>query len=193
VGLVDKLGDVVTATFKREGETILLLGPVGKGLLGGSEYVARHTGAVKGELASIDLDVEAKLQKLALELARGGLVSSMHDVSDGGLATAIVECCVATDQPSAMIGADVSLPSGPADAVAALFSEEPSRIVASLPTTGVAEVVRRAGRAGVPVVEIGTTTAMDVILRRNGSELVRATLAGLRDARETCLSTIVGE
>jgi phosphoribosylformylglycinamidine synthase len=193
VGLVDKLGDVVTAHFKRAGDSIILLGPVGKGQLGGSEYVARHTGAVKGPLPSIDLHIEAKLQKLALELARAGLVSSMHDVSDGGLATALVECCVATDQPSAMIGAAVSLPAGPANAVAALFSEEPSRIVASLPPTSVAEVATRAALAGVPFVAIGTTTASDIVLRRDGSEIVRAALADLRDARENCLRSIVGD
>ena len=63
------------------------------------QVVARHTGQVKGPLPSLDLELEAKVQRLALELARAGLVSSMHDVSDGGLAIALVESCVAADQP----------------------------------------------------------------------------------------------
>jgi phosphoribosylformylglycinamidine synthase len=191
VGLVDKLEDVTPASFQRAGETIVLLGPAGDGQLGGSEYVARHTGEVKGPPPKLDLELEAKVQRLALELARARLVTSMHDVSDGGLAIALVECCAATDQPTAMVGAEVSLPEGPSD-VAALFSEGPSRVLASLPAANVAEVKGRAARAGVPLVELGQTTAKDVVLRRGDAELVRATLDELREARENCLVPIVG-
>ena len=192
VGLVGKLEDVTPAAFQRAGETIVLFGPAGEGKLGGSEYVSCHTGQVKGPLPSLDLELEAKVQKLALELARARLVTSMHDVSDGGLAIALVECCVIADQPTAMVGADVTLPASNSDAVAALFSEDPSRVIASVPTAKLAEVKERAARAGVPLAELGTTTAKDVVLRRGGSELVRATLDELRDARENCLVPIVG-
>jgi phosphoribosylformylglycinamidine synthase len=191
VGLVGKLEDVTPAGFQRADETIVLFGPVGEGRLGGSEYVARHTGEVKGPLPSLDLELEAKVQHLALELARTRLVTSMHDVSDGGLAIALVECCTAADQPTAMIGAEVSLPAGPPD-VAALFSEEPSRILASLPAANVGEVKARAARAGVPFAELGTTRAKDVVIHRGDKELVRATLDALREAREDCLVPIVG-
>src|SRR5258708_16356123 len=77
VGLVADLEDVVTASFKRTGEAIVLLGPLGDGALGGSEYLVRHTGAVKGALPGLDLAVEARVQKPALDLARARLVSSM--------------------------------------------------------------------------------------------------------------------
>jgi phosphoribosylformylglycinamidine synthase subunit PurL len=193
VGLVRDVGDVVTASFKSAGETIVLFGPLGEGRLGGSEYVARHTGDVKGTPPSIDLVMEAKVQRLALELARARLVSSMHDVSDGGLAVALVESCVAVDQPNAMVGADVSLADVPRDIVAAFFAEEPSRVIASMPSANLTDVKKLAERAGVPLVEVGTTTAKDVVLRRGGSELVRATLAELRNARDNCLSAIVGQ
>ena len=193
VGLVRDIGDVVTASFRRAGETIVLFGPLGEGRLGGSEYVARRTGEIKGPYPSIDLAMEAKVQRLALELARARLVSSMHDVSDGGLAIALVECCVAGDQPSAMLGADVTLSVVPRDVVAALFAEEPSRVIASVPSANLVEVRKLAERAGVPLVELGTTTAKDVVFRRGDSELVRATLDELRDARENCLTAIVGK
>jgi phosphoribosylformylglycinamidine synthase len=137
--------------------------------------------------------MERKVQCLALELARGGLVSSMHDVSDGGLATALVECCVAVNPPRSAVGADVSLPEVPGGKVAALFSEEPSRVVASLPAAKLAEVRERAARAGVPLTELGTTTARDFVVRSAGSEIVRVTLEELHVARERCLVSIVGE
>ena len=116
----------------------------------------------------------------------------MHDVSDGGLAVALVECCVATDHPSAMIGAEVSIDDEPADIVAALFSESPSRVVASVPFSHVDHVKNRAARAGVPLVVVGATTAKDIVIRRTGADVVRASLDELRDARENCLAPIIG-
>jgi molybdate-binding protein len=91
------------------------------------------------------------------------------------------------------VGADVSVPDGAGDPVAALFAEEPSRVVASLPAASLAGLRARAESAGVSFVEIGKTTATELVIRRNGSMLVRASLEELRDARERCLVGIVGE
>jgi phosphoribosylformylglycinamidine synthase len=193
VGLVNRPEDVVTSPFRRPGETVVLLGPTGAGLLGGSEYVVSRTGKVQGRLAPIDLEMEGKVQRLALELARGGLVSSMHDVSDGGLATALVECCVAVDPPYPMVGADITLPATSGGAVGALFSEETSRLVASIPQALLADVRERARQAGVPLTELGTTKERDFVVRSAGSEIIHASLPELRDARERCLVPIVGE
>jgi phosphoribosylformylglycinamidine synthase len=193
VGLVNRPEDVVTASFRRPGEAILLLGPTGAGLLGGSEYVVSRTGKVQGRLAPIDLEMEGRVQRLALELARGGFVSSMHDVSDGGLATALVECCVAVDPPHRMVGADIALPDSPAGPVAALFSEETSRLVASMPLAKVADVRERARQAGVPLTELGTTKERDFVVRSAGSVIIHAALSELCQARERCLVPIVGE
>ncbi len=192
VGLVKRVEDVTRASFQRVGESIMILGPKSDGKLGGSEYVARHTGEVKGPLPSLNLEMEAKVQAFALELARSGFVSSMHDVSDGGLAVALVECCVATDHPSRMIGAEVSIDDEPADIVAALFSESPSRVIASVTSDHVDHVKYRAARAGVPLVMVGATTAKDFVIRRAGADVVRASLDELRDARENCLTPIIG-
>jgi phosphoribosylformylglycinamidine synthase len=193
VGLVTRLEDVVTAPFQRPGEAVVLLGPTGAGLLGGSEYVVSRTGKVQGRLPPLDLEMERKVQALALELGRGGLVSSMHDVSDGGLGTALVECCVAVNPPRETVGIEVSLPDVPGGPVAALFSEEPSRVVASIPPAKLSEVRERARRAGVPLVELGTTTAKEFIVRAAGSVVVRAALDELQGVRERCLVPIVGE
>jgi phosphoribosylformylglycinamidine synthase II len=193
VGLVERPEHIVTAFFKREGEIVVLFGPPAAGLLGGSEYLASRTGAVVGPLATIDLEAEKRVQGLSLELARKGLVSSMHDVSDGGLAVALVECCVATDDARAMIGARVSLPEQPPHVVAAMFSEEPSRVIASLAPAHLEEVKRRAAEASVPITHLGTTAREGFSLFQRNAEIVRATLPELRDARERCLFPIIGE
>jgi phosphoribosylformylglycinamidine synthase len=192
VGLVNRADDIVTAWFKRPGEAIVLLGPAGAGVLGGSEYVVSRTGKVQGRLPPFDLGMEKKLQTLALDLARSALVSSMHDVSDGGLAAALVECCVAVNPPQTLTGADITLPAVAAGPLAGLFAEEPSRIVASIAKDKVAAVRKKADALGVPFAEIGITTDGPFVVRADGSEIVRATLEELRDAREKCLVPIVG-
>jgi phosphoribosylformylglycinamidine synthase len=192
VGLVEKAEDVVTAPFQRAGEAIVLIGAPGEGAMGGSEYVVAHTGKVQGPLPSLDLDLEKNLQRLALDLARARVVSSMHDVSDGGFAVALAECCVTVDDESKMVGAEVSIDAG--DAVSALFSEAPSRIIASLPASRLADLRERAARAGVPVLELGRTTQAGFVIRRaSGGELLRLDLGDLRHARDRCLAAIVGE
>jgi phosphoribosylformylglycinamidine synthase II len=193
VGLIERPEHIVPSAFQRAGDAVLLLGPAATGLLGGSEYVAARAGVVAGALPSLDLEAEKRLQQLCLDLARAGIVSSMHDVSDGGIAVAMVECCVAVDDESGMIGAQLALPDGPADTAALMFSEEPSRVIASVHAAHVADVKSRAERALVPVAEIGTTTSEGFVLSAHQREIVRATLLELRTARERCLVPIVGE
>lgn len=193
VGLVRDEGDIVRAAFPRAGLTIVLLGASLGGPLGGSEYVARHSGgAVQGPPPSIDLSLEARLQALTLDLlrARPRLIESAHDCSDGGLATALVECCVVADDPRAMVGASVRLPDGEPLA-SALFGEAPSRILVSVEPDRVELVVDRAKRAGVGALTLGTTGGdrLEIVRDRPVASL---SLAELRDARERCLDAIVG-
>ena len=193
VGLVRDAGDVVKSTFPRAGLAVLLLGGERGGPLGGSEYVARHTGEVKGTPPAIDLALEAKLQRLVLDLlrARPRLVESAHDVSDGGLAIALAECCAAGDEVDARCGAEIAIPDSE-PVTEALFGEAPSRIVLSVAADRVAEVERRARAAGVPVARIGTTGGDRLVVRRGGKELVAVGVAAIREARERCLEPIVG-
>jgi phosphoribosylformylglycinamidine synthase II len=191
VGLVRDPGDVVRATFPGAGLSVVLLGgPLG-GPLGGSEYVAWRTGEVKGTPPRIDLALEARLQALVLELCRAGLLRSAHDVSDGGLAIALAECCVAGDDAAAMVGAEVAI-DVEEPLAAALFGEAPSRVVASARPEDVTEIVRRASAVGVPVQISGTTGGARLAIACGGRRVVDVALAALRDVRERCLEPIVG-
>jgi phosphoribosylformylglycinamidine synthase len=197
VGLVADEGDVVGATFPADGLAVLLFGVPGGGPLGGSEYVAAHTGEVKGPPPLIDLGAEASLQALLLELlrARPRLLESAHDVSEGGLATALVECCVAGDDNRAMVGATIALEgaAAPGEPIAsALFGEAPTRVVASARAEHVAEILQRATARGVPVTRIGTTGGAALEIGLAGAHVASPALAALRDAREGCLEPIVG-
>jgi phosphoribosylformylglycinamidine synthase len=200
VGLVRELGDVVRSVFPRSGFSVLLLGGPGGGPLGGSEYVAVRTGEVKGPPPPIDLALEANLQQLVLELvrARPRLIESAHDVSDGGLAIALAECCTASDDETEMVGAEISLPAGengsaPEPLAAALFGEAPSRIVVAAAPEHVAEIMLRAAARKVPVSLLGSTGGGRLSIQGAGQSLVSVELSALREAREKCLEGIVGE
>jgi phosphoribosylformylglycinamidine synthase len=192
VGLVRDAGDVVRATFPEGGLSIVLLGAPLGGPLGGSEYVASRTGEVKGPPPRIDLALEARLQRLVLDLCRARLLRSAHDVSDGGLAVALAECCTAGDDPGAMVGAAVSIGAEEPTA-AALFGEAPSRVIVGVRATDLTEVARRAAEEHVPVQIFGTTGGARLVVDREGTRIVDVALAALRDARERCLASIVGD
>ncbi|HLK40067.1 MAG TPA: phosphoribosylformylglycinamidine synthase subunit PurL [Polyangiaceae bacterium] len=194
VGLVRSVDDVLTAAFQRAGDAVLLLG--GAGLTGpralaGSEWLVRKTGKLSGDGLPIDLAAEARLQRLVLELARAHVLASAHDVSDGGLAVALAECCVLGSGTGARVSLDAA--ASPVDALARLFGEGPSRVVVSLRPDGVDALLARARSTGVTVERLGTTGggALEIAASPLGTLVVP--LAEIRETRAACLRSIVGD
>ena len=110
-----------------------------------------ETARVTGTSPALDLGAEVKLQRAVLELARERLLSSAHDVSDGGLGVALAECCI-----GGRLGCSIELPSiQGASALQALFHEEPSRVVVSFPPENRVKVQERCSALGVPFELLG--------------------------------------
>src|SRR5881392_2485787 len=151
VGLIDDLSHITRASFQRDGDTILLLGEMG-GELGGSEYLATIHGEVIGAPPHCDVDREKRLIDVLLEAISAGVVSSAHDCSDGGLAVALAECCIANETSTTGAEIDLSAYSGIADR-AVLFGETQGRIVIS--TSSPQRVQPFAAAAGVACAQIG--------------------------------------
>ncbi|HEX9880715.1 MAG TPA: phosphoribosylformylglycinamidine synthase subunit PurL, partial [Candidatus Binatia bacterium] len=93
VGIVPQLERTVTPWFKAEGNLIVLLGRT-REELGGSEYLKVFHQMVRGTPPWIDLRQERAVHRCCLKAIEKGILESAHDVSDGGLAVALVECCV---------------------------------------------------------------------------------------------------
>ena len=154
VGLLEDVGDALSAGFTGAGDAVLLLG--GKAgdsseSLAGSEYLAVEHGIVGGKPV-IDLESEARLQRLLVRLAQARLLHSAHDCSDGGLAVALSE--------SAILGG-VGF-AGEGDWIgarwdAALFGEEASRAVVSCNAADVPAIESAAQEIGVPCIRLGVT------------------------------------
>src|SRR6185437_12085287 len=96
VGMVGELPDTEQAGgvgFTEEGHQLALLGPFSPSL-DGSE-LDKLRGRLADGLPPADLGLHAKHLELVREAVRGGAVSSAHDISEGGLACALAECCIA--------------------------------------------------------------------------------------------------
>ncbi len=183
VGLFEKSSDVVTAGFKRLGDRVALLGPLGPGALGGSEWLTRKTGRVCGRPPALDLDAEARLQRLLVLAAREGLLASAHDCAEGGLAVALSECCILGGR-----GARVRLPEGLAATPAGLFGEDPTRVVVSY-TPYVAELLRlRAEGLGVALTPLGVVDGGALVVEG----VFEVPVAALAARHAAALSSITG-
>ena len=151
LGIIEDIHYITTSCFKDDGDLILLAG-TGKEELGGSEYLKVIHGLVTGDAPSIDLTFEKRLQEFVLDCIGSGWIKSAHDVSEGGLAIAIAECCIADREN--MIGARVEIKSElRKDAL--YFGESQSRIVLSSAPECRTKIVEKAKEFNVSISVIG--------------------------------------
>jgi phosphoribosylformylglycinamidine synthase len=155
--LIESIDHITRSTFREIGDTILLLGESGEEL-GGSEYLAAIHGVVAGAPPECDLELERRAIDAVVEAIRSGVVTSAHDVSDGGLAVAIAECCIAMKGEET--GANVDLgDSSTTSFRGALFGESQARFVVT--SNDPAAVERIARKHGIPAARLGTVTPAD--------------------------------
>jgi phosphoribosylformylglycinamidine synthase subunit PurL len=153
IGVLGVLEDVsrrVPCGFRRDGDIVVLLGET-RDELGGSEWAHvahRHLG---GRPPAVDLDAEARLARLLAAAAAAGDLTGAHDLSDGGLAQALVESCLVGRR-----GARVALPAG-LDPFVALFSESTGRVLVTTAPERSGALLARAASAGLAAEVLGRT------------------------------------
>jgi phosphoribosylformylglycinamidine synthase len=170
VGLVHQLKDVTTQNFKQAGDSIYILGET-KAEFGGSELQKLFHGNIFGKAPAIDLEVEKKHQQQVLASIQAGLVSSAHDVAEGGAAVALAECVIGAEN----LGAEVNLDG---EAVAALFSESQSRFILSVKKENAQEFERM-----TDAVKIGEVTDVPVLkISVNGEKAVELGVGQMKES-----------
>jgi phosphoribosylformylglycinamidine synthase II len=150
VGLLEDAGRHAVSHWPRPGLEVVLLGET-REELGGSEWLRLRRGREAGLPPAVDLAHERRLQDLLVDGVARGLVRSAHDVSDGGLAVALAECCFTG--PS-RIGVRVTL-SSRLRLDALLFGESTGRVLVG--TDDAEGLLARAREARVPAARIGAT------------------------------------
>ncbi|HRQ54025.1 MAG TPA: phosphoribosylformylglycinamidine synthase subunit PurL, partial [Ignavibacteriaceae bacterium] len=161
VGLVEDLKHITTSYFKDEGDIIYLLGE-DKEELGGSEYAKVVHNKVAGDSPKINLDEEKKLQDTLLNLIKKGSIKSAHDISEGGIVSALAECCIINQEKQ--IGCEVEIPIKTRKEFS-LFSESQSRIIISVSKVKTLDLENELKLSGVKFKKLGEVTGSSLKLK----------------------------
>ncbi|NKZ03562.1 phosphoribosylformylglycinamidine synthase subunit PurL [Actinomadura latina] len=183
LGVHDDVRRRVNMSLTSDGATIALLGET-REEFGGSEWahvVYNHLGGLP---PLVDLKAEAALASVMVNAVRDGLVTAVHDLSDGGLSQTLVESCLRGG-----LGARITLPGDP---FVALFSESVARAMLVVRPGAEARLAALCESAGVPVTQIGVAGGDALHVTGRGpegdqQELFSIGLSELREAHERML------
>ncbi|MGB9797405.1 MAG: AIR synthase related protein, partial [bacterium] len=176
LGLIEDIEKRVQAGFRRTGDIIILVGETFPEL-GGSEYLKEIFGKIAGEPPAVDLEREWRANKLCQEAARLGLLSSAHDIAEGGLAVALAEACV-----FGKVGATIRLPATTIPPSYYLFSESQARFLLSLPQENLHRLEGLAEELGVPITVLGEVGGQRLYIEKeDGEELINLSLKDIND------------
>jgi phosphoribosylformylglycinamidine synthase II len=186
IGMVGRLPDAERAGrigFVSEGERIALVGPFVPSLAA-SELAKLRGLPLPDGLPEVDLQAVAQTLAAVRGAVRAGVVSSAHDVAEGGLAVALAECCMAGGT-----GARVELGRGgweemgvaspapwPDEAAERLFGEGPGAIVLSGPEAGLRELAQ-----SCPVRLIGEVGGASLRIALDGAPALEVAVASLAE------------
>ena len=152
VGTIDDVKNAVTTHPTRVGQTIFVIGQdhAENGWLGASLLAEHLAMADRYAPPAVDLAKEQAHGRFVAEQARAGVISSAHDISDGGMIVSLTEMLLGTK-----FGAALDLGNASQD-LSALFGEAQARYVVCVDDAAVLRTA--ADTAGVPVQEIGRIT-----------------------------------
>ncbi|HEV7826440.1 MAG TPA: phosphoribosylformylglycinamidine synthase subunit PurL [Mycobacteriales bacterium] len=190
VGVLGVIDDVERRTpvgFRADGESIILLGDT-REELSGSEWAWVAHGHLGGMPPKVDLDRERLLGEVLVAGSRDGLLSSAHDLSEGGLAQALAESALRYDT-----GARIVLPeefqagTGP---FVFLFSESAHRAIVTVPRSEELRFTEMCTARKLPWQRIGVVDAEAKALEIQDAFTVP--LTELREAHEGTLPRLFG-
>lgn len=128
VGKIDDVRNAISSDFKKPGDSIYILG-ITREELGGSEYYKLFNG-VGDNNPKVKEEETIALYKKFSKASEEGLMSSAHDVSDGGIGVALAECSI-----GGVLGVDIELNDVPRETEnedAILFSESAGRFIVTI-------------------------------------------------------------
>ncbi|MAU96054.1 MAG: phosphoribosylformylglycinamidine synthase II [Fulvimarina sp.] len=148
VGLIEDRRFTARVDSLKEDDVLYLVGRDGSHL-GASAYLAVIDDREEGAPPPVDLATEKRHGDFIRGCIRSGEVRTCHDLSDGGLAVALAEICMAS-----RLGAAIEAGDGPAHAI--LFGEDQARYVVALTAADSERFEAAARDAGVPFRRLGT-------------------------------------
>ena len=151
VGLIDNLENITTKNFKKEGNYIFVIGKT-LGHLYQSEFYKVVLGISDGPSPNINLFNEKNNGLLVKKLISKKLISTVHDVSSGGILLALSEMCI-----GGKIGAKIKLPKSTINSHEYLFGEDQSRYIIEISEKNKKNVMKMLEENSVYYDSIGKT------------------------------------
>jgi phosphoribosylformylglycinamidine synthase len=182
LGVIDDVRRRVPVGLPSDDSALLLLGTT-RIELSGSEWAWVMHDHLGGKPPTVDLAVEKRLAGLLAEASARGVLAAAHDLSDGGLAQALVESCLRTNT-----GATVTVPDD--DPCGHLFSESAGRALVAVPREHLVEFLSLCREHMVPAPEIGRVAPESGALEVSGQFSIP--LDELRQAYEGTLPALFG-
>ncbi|TDC93788.1 phosphoribosylformylglycinamidine synthase subunit PurL [Saccharopolyspora aridisoli] len=187
VGVLGTIDDVArripTGIGGEEGETLILLGET-REEFGGSEWARVAHDHLGGTPPEVDLAREKLLAEILLAGSRDGMISAAHDLSEGGLAQALVETTLVGE-----CGARVVLPED-ADPFVQLFSESAGRVLVAVPRSEEQRFTDMCTARSLPWAKVGVADAGSNSL--DIQDVTEIPLPELREAWEGTLPKLFG-
>ena len=179
MGIIRDIGDSVNTDFINPGDSIVIIGRT-HGELGGTSY-EKHTAEQFEKCPHVDLKRAKSIYKKLSNCISNKLVSSCHDISDGGIAVALAESCL-----GGRLGASIELSkiSGYApemETARALFCETPSRFIATVKHENLDTFLREMA-AGDAAVIGAVDSGSDLAITRNGITVLKTNLHDIEKA-----------
>jgi phosphoribosylformylglycinamidine synthase len=191
VGVLGVLDDVSrrlpTGLGAEPGETLMLLGDTHDEFDGSiwAQVTADHLGGLP---PVVDLAREKLLAEVLCAASRDGLVSAAHDLSEGGLAQAVVESALAGETGCRiLLPEDFQSGTGP---FTFLFSESAGRALVAVPRTEESRFRSMCQARRLPATRIGVVDQGSDAVEVQG--LFAVTLAELRSTSEGVLPGLFG-
>jgi phosphoribosylformylglycinamidine synthase len=162
MGVIDDVGRRVPSGWQDSGDNLYLLGTT-ELELDGSAWAGVVHGHLGGRPPAVKLAHEKQLAGLLSAAAYEGLLNAAHDLSDGGLATALVDGCLRFGI-GARVWLDELLERDEIDPLTALFSESGARALVAVPREEDVKFLRLCEGRGVTVARIGVTDRGAIVL-----------------------------
>jgi phosphoribosylformylglycinamidine synthase subunit PurL len=173
VGLIDDARYAIDLALKHDGDKLILIGET-CGHLGCSLYLREIEGREAGPPPRVDLAAERRHGDFVRGEIRAGRVAACHDLSDGGLLTAVAEMAMAGRRGVSLEPFPADLPRG-----AYLFGEDQARYL--IETGDPERLLKEARAAGIPARAIGVVGGGSLTLSGVGAISVEA-LTALNEA-----------
>ena len=172
VGLIEDHSKMARIGSADENDVIFLVGTEGTHLAQ-SIYQREILGEETGPAPHVDLMMEKARGDFVLAAIRGDYASACHDISDGGLAVALAEMCMASGL-GMEIDLDYTYPH------AALFGEDQARYLVAVDDKWAGMFAANSEGSGVSFMQIGTVKGD----RLKICDLIDCAVSDLKDVHE---------